>query len=62
MKFYTNPDELTVGYIVMVSTFSLEFLLACFGETFLAPSTFKKTNKKNPLFEVISLHGPMGPL
>jgi hypothetical protein len=32
------------------------------NRTFLASLTFAKTSIKNPLFEVISLHGAMGPL
>jgi hypothetical protein len=47
MNLYPNPDELTVGYIVMVSSFSIEFLLAYFLETFLAPYYIQKDSKES---------------
>jgi hypothetical protein len=62
MNVYPNPDELTAYYIVMNSEgFSFEPLGTYVVETFLALSSLSKILAKNPLFEVISLHGPTRP-
>ena len=48
--------------ITLREVFYPKFIWSYVAETFLASLTLTKTSKKNPLFEVISLPGPTGPL
>jgi hypothetical protein len=62
LKHYDYNYDYIAGSSGSFESFYPKFIWSYVAETFLASLTLTKTSKKNPLFEVISLRGPTGPL